>query len=219
MVAIKGKSLDLARELFPVSIYNCGLAELPEFPMLSDAELLARCGGRCELCTAEAPLSSYTLPASGARTDAQIMICENCSQRVDAETADADHWRCLRDSIWSPVPAVQVMSWRLLKKLESEAFAQDVLAMVYFDEEMQQWAEASQTSAAESIVHKDCHGNVLSAGDTVTLIKDLDVKGAGFTAKRGTAVRGIALTDNPEHIEGRINGQTIVILCCYVKKA
>ena len=51
------------------------------------------------------------------------------------------------------------------------------------------------------------------------LIKDLPVKGAGFTAKRGTAVRGISLVqDNPEHIEGRVEGQRIVILTKFVKK-
>jgi len=60
----------------------------------------------------------------------------------------------------------------------------------------------------------------LAAGDTVTLIKDLNVKGAGFTAKRGTAVRGIALVaDKAEHIEGKINGQQIVILTKFVKKS
>ena len=61
---------------------------------------------------------------------------------------------------------------------------------------------------------------VLEAGDTVTLIKDLNVKGANFTAKRGTAVRNISLVpDNAEHIEGRVNGQQIVILTQFVKKS
>jgi protein PhnA len=61
---------------------------------------------------------------------------------------------------------------------------------------------------------------VLQAGDTVVLIKDLDVKGAGFTAKRGTAVRGISLVaDNPEQIEGRVNGQQLVLLTKFVKKS
>jgi protein PhnA len=61
---------------------------------------------------------------------------------------------------------------------------------------------------------------VLQAGDTVTLIKDLVVKGANFTAKRGTAVRNISLVrDNPEHIEGRVNDQHIVILTQFVKKS
>jgi len=52
------------------------------------------------------------------------------------------------------------------------------------------------------------------------LIKDLNVKGGGFTAKRGTAVRGISLVaDNAEHIEGRVSGQQIVILTKFVKKS
>jgi protein PhnA len=60
----------------------------------------------------------------------------------------------------------------------------------------------------------------LSAGDTVTLIKDLNVKGTNFVAKRGTAVRGISLVaDNPEHIEGRVNGTRIVILAKFAKKS
>ena len=50
------------------------------------------------------------------------------------------------------------------------------------------------------------------------LIKDLDVKGSSLTAKRGTAVRNIGLTSNPEHIEGRVDGQRIVILTKFVKK-
>jgi len=54
----------------------------------------------------------------------------------------------------------------------------------------------------------------------VTLIKDLPVKGAGFIAKRGTAVRGISLVEeNTSHIEGRVDGQRIVILTQFVKKA
>ena len=57
------------------------------------------------------------------------------------------------------------------------------------------------------------------AGDTVVLIKDLVVKGANFTAKRGTAVRGISLVvDNATHIEGSVEGQRIVILTEFVKR-
>jgi protein PhnA len=60
---------------------------------------------------------------------------------------------------------------------------------------------------------------VLLEGDNVTIIKDLEVKGAGFTAKRGTMVRGIHLTDNPLHIEGKVNGTQIVLVAAYLKKA
>ena len=64
----------------------------------------------------------------------------------------------------------------------------------------------------------DVNGVALKPGDSVTIIKDLDVKGAGFTAKRGTPVRNIGLSDNPLHIEGRVNGQRIVIIAAYTKK-
>ncbi|MGL5800184.1 MAG: PhnA domain-containing protein, partial [Plesiomonas sp.] len=56
-------------------------------------------------------------------------------------------------------------------------------------------------------------------GDSVTLIKDLVVKGANFTAKRGTMVKNITLTSNPEHIEGRVNGVHIVLVAAFLKKA
>jgi len=71
----------------------------------------------------------------------------------------------------------------------------------------------------EAIIHKDVNGNILQAGDTVTLIKDLNVKGSSLTAKRGTAVRRISLVrDNAGQIEGKVEGQHIVILTQYVKK-
>ncbi|OQX39454.1 MAG: hypothetical protein B0D91_01520 [Oceanospirillales bacterium LUC14_002_19_P2] len=78
----------------------------------------------------------------------------------------------------------------MLKRLSSEGWPQDLLDMLYLDEETQAWAESTGEGAAEedSVKHVDCHGVVLEAGDTVTLTKDLTVKGAGFTAKRGTAV-------------------------------
>ena len=50
-------------------------------------------------------------------------------------------------------------------------------------------------------------------------MKSGEVKGAGFTAKRGTAVRNISLTENPEQIEGRVNGVKIVLLTCFLKKS
>ena len=131
---------------------------------------------------------------------------------------DTNHWRCLNESMWSQVPAVQVMAYRLLNKLNSEGWAQDALGMLFLDDTTMEWA---QSGASESeIIHKDSNGNILSAGDTVTLIQDLNVKGANFTAKRGTAVRRIRLVhDNPEHIEGKVDGQQIVILTKFVKKS
>ena len=65
----------------------------------------------------------------------------------------------------------------------------------------------------------DVNKAVLQAGDSVTLVKDLVVKGANFTAKQGTLVKNISLTSNPKHIEGKVNGSHIVIISEYCKKA
>ncbi len=188
--------------------------------MTSEAELQSRCNGQCELCGSDQNLGAYSLPASGERSDNDIMICSTCSDQIGSGDLDDNHWRCLTTSMWSEVPAVQVMAYRLLKQLSAEPWAQDQLDMLYLEDDIKAWADAGvRSSSDDQIVHKDCHGNVLQAGDNVTIVKDLDVKGTSFVAKRGTAVRGISLTDNPEHIEGRVNGTRIVILTQYVKKS
>ena len=93
----------------------------------------------------------------------------------------------------------------------------DELGMIYMDDETLEWADGS---GGDVNVHKDSNGNILLAGDTVVIIKDLDVKGANFTAKRGTSVRRISLVqDNPELIEGRVNDQQIFLLTKFVKKS
>ena len=186
---------------------------------MSERELLSRCAGKCELCAAQTTLSSFEVPASAGQSDVDIMLCSTCHDQINGELK-ANHWRCLSDSMWSQVAAVQVMAWRLLKRLESESWAQDLLDMMYLEDDTKAWAESGNVDADESaVIHKDCNGALLAAGDTVVITKDLNVKGTSFTAKRGTAVRGISLTNNPEHIEGRVNGTRIVILTCFVKKA
>jgi protein PhnA len=90
--------------------------------------------------------------------------------------------------------------------------------MIYLEEATLAWANAGLPDE-DAVVHKDSNGNILEAGDSVTLIKDLKVKGANFTAKRGTAVRNIRLVhDNAGQIEGKVETQMIVILTEYVKK-
>lgn len=191
--------------------------------MSIEKEIIKRSNFSCELCTATDNLAVYTVaPATQENEKDSIYICETCSTQIDhQETMDANHWRCLNDSMWSTVPAVQIVAWRMLNRLKSEGWPQDLLDMLYFDEEMQSWAEATGEGVDPDDVvnHVDSNGAVLQAGDTVVLIKDLNVKGGGFTAKRGTAVRNISLVhDNPEHIEGKVSGQQIVILTQFVKK-
>ena len=67
---------------------------------------------------------------------------------------------------------------------------------------------------------KDANGTELNAGDSVTLIKDLKVKGAGATLKRGTMVKNIKITDNDKEIEGRIDKMGVIVLKTeFLKKA
>lgn len=192
--------------------------------MSTEDALRKRSGSKCELCGAEESLSVYEVPpASQGNVDDSVLLCATCREQiVDPDKMDANHWRCLNDSMWSQTPAVQVMAWRMLSRLKKEGWPQDLLDMLYLDDELLTWARASGEglSADDTVKHMDSNGAVLQTGDTVTLIKDLNVKGANFTAKRGTAVRGISLVaDNPEHIEGKINGQQIVILTKFVKKS
>ncbi len=192
--------------------------------MSIEKELQARSESKCELCSATDNLSVYEVPpVTDVKGDTCVWVCDTCKGQIeDAAIMDANHWRCLNESMWSTVPAVQVMAWRMLTRLSSEGWPQDLLDMLYLDEETLAWAKASGEGADDEDVvkHKDCNGVILQSGDTVVLIKDLNVKGGGFTAKRGTAVRNISLVhDNPEHIEGRVSGQQIVILTQYVKKS
>jgi protein PhnA len=191
--------------------------------MSIEKQLEKRSNSTCELCTATDDLAVYTVaPAIEASEKDSIHICKTCSTQIDnPDSVDANHWRCLNDSMWSTVPAVQVVAWRMLNRLKSEGWPQDLLDMLYLDDDTKTWAEATGEGIDPDDVlrHLDSNGAVLQAGDTVVLIKDLNVKGGGFTAKRGTAVRNISLVhDNPEHIEGKVSGQHIVILTQFVKK-
>jgi protein PhnA len=181
--------------------------------------LLDRSEGKCELCFAETELNGYLVPPkSSEESENQIAVCSKCQQEItEAETLDVNHWRCLNESMWSQVPAVQVVTYRLLDRLSAEPWAQDLKGMLYLDDKTMEWVQAKADAA---LVHKDSNGHVLQAGDTVTLIQDLNVKGSSLTAKRGTAVRRIRLDpNNADYIEGKVDGQHIVILTQYVKKS
>ena len=192
--------------------------------MSFEKELQLRSEGNCELCKSSTGLRSYEVaPApNNGRIEDFIYICETCESQInDADKVEVNHWRCLNDSMWSEVPAVQVVAWRMLNRLKAEGWPQDLLDMLYLTDETLEWAKATGEGEekAEEDFHKDVNGVRLEAGDNVVLIKDLSVKCGGFTAKRGTPVRSIRLDhDNFNHIEGKVNDQMIVILTQYVKK-
>jgi len=176
---------------------------------MSDA--LERSGGACELCSTNDDVQAVPV---APRSDA-IAACGTCRAQLEGEPLDPKHWFCLQGSAWSDVPAVQVTAWRLLGQL-GEAWATDLRDQLYLDDDTMAWA----TDAPEAgLVVVDANGTPLADGDTVTLIKDLDVKGANFTAKRGTVVKNIRLGDDPGLVEGRVNKTAIYLKTEFLKKA
>lgn len=191
--------------------------------MILEQQLLQRSEHKCELCQSGETLKLYAvLPQSGNNADNCFMICDNCEQQVEKRAElNTNHWRCLTASMWSEVPGVQVVSWRMLSRLKNEGWAMDNLDMMYLDEETLAWAKAGTEDEDEAPAefHKDSNGNLLQTGDSVVLTKTLDVKGSSINAKLGTVVKNIRLVeDNTDQIEGRIEGQVIVILTKYLRK-
>ncbi|MGV6828994.1 MAG: PhnA domain-containing protein [Flavobacteriales bacterium] len=188
-----------------------------------ERQLKQRSDSKCELCGNQENLKVYEVPSSPKNgLEAHILVCNTCLEQLDdEEKRDPNHWRCLNESMWSTIPAVQVMAWRMLHRLKDAGWSQDLLDMMYLEDEVQQWAAAAGDAEdkTDAIVHRDVNGVVLQAGDSVVLIKDLKVKGSSMVAKQGTAVRRISLDrDNAEFIEGKVDGQHIVIITKYVKK-
>ncbi|MFV0565818.1 MAG: PhnA domain-containing protein [Flavobacteriaceae bacterium] len=185
--------------------------------------LKERSGNTCELCKLDKNLSQYTIPPSlNENVDNSVLVCQTCLSQIEGHTEmDANHWRCLNDSMWSEFVAVQIMAWRMLQRLRSEGWPKDLLDMMYLDEEALALARATgeHEDEANKVIHRDVNGVLLENGDSVVLIKDLKVKGSSMVAKQGTAVRNIRLDrDNAEYIEGKVDGQQIVIITQYVKK-
>jgi len=183
-------------------------------------ELDERSGSKCELCSSTVGLEAYLVaPQTEEVAQNQVATCSTCRDQINEDIElDSNHWRCLNESMWSEVPAVQVMAYRMLNKFDSENWAQSLIDMMYMDEKTTEWAS---WKPAEKIVHRDANGHILENGDSVTLIKDLQVKGAGsFKAKQGTHVRRIRLDpNNANYIEGKVEGQDVVIITEYVKKS
>lgn len=79
-----------------------------------------------------------------------------------------------------------------------------------------EWNE-NEGSEADS-TPRDSNGAELTDGDSVTVIKDLKVRGSSMVIKRGTKVKSIRLTDNPEEVDCKIDGSSIVLKTCFLKK-
>jgi protein PhnA len=90
-----------------------------------------------------------------------------------------------------------------------------------YDEATGEWRPASEVAAApvDALIVRDASGTVLADGDSVVLIKDIKVKGAGQTLKQGTVIKSIRLTPNPEEIDCRFEGiKGLVLRTEFVRK-
>ncbi len=183
-------------------------------------ELQTRSNNSCEISGKTADLIPYLVyPKAGNNADEYIYIHKELATQIDSKTDYVvNDWRCLNDCMWSEVSAVKVISYRMLDELKNEGWPNDLLEIIYLDDEELSWAKEGMKDEF-TIQHIDSNGITLAAGDTVTLIKDLDVKGSTITAKRGTSVRNIRLVhDDATLIEGKVDGQSIYILTQFVKK-
>ncbi len=186
---------------------------------VTEKKLHERSHSACEISGNTDNLVVYTVaPKTEQSLENSILIAQHLKDQIEnPETTNPNDWRGLSDSMWNENLPVQIVSWRMHARLKNN----DLLEMMYLDEEALEWAKATGEGDDDDgkIIHKDSNGNILKDGDSVVLIKDLDVKGANFTAKRGAAVHNIKVVwDNAEQIEGRVEGQHIVILTQYVKK-
>ena len=153
-------------------------------PVAVDAAVVARSPNRCELCGAGDDLEVYAVHPVGALVERCARLCTACRADVEGSgEVDVTRLDGLKDAAWSTVPAVQVLVLRLLPRVGA-SWADDLLGQIYVDDD-------GDDLTVDSLGHE------LKDGDDVTLIQDLDVKGGGFTAKRGTLVKGISPATRP----------------------
>ena len=151
--------------------------------VVTEKRLKDRSGSVCEISGSDENLVVYLVePKTEAIPENCILITKSLKDQIEnPDTTNPNDWRGLSDSMWNENLPVQIVSWRMHARLKN----MDMLEMMYLDEDALEWAKATGEADDDEgkIVHKDSNGNVLLDGDSVVLIKDLDVKGATFTAK------------------------------------
>ncbi|MBK1877399.1 hypothetical protein [Pelagicoccus mobilis] len=107
-------------------------------------DLTRRAGSKCELCEASGvALRPYEVPPEEEVPTLEncVFACDTCREQLEnPKRMDAGHWRCACQSVWSEVPAAQVVAARVLDRLgKEELWAREALEDVYFDEEVEEW--------------------------------------------------------------------------------
>ncbi len=164
----------------------------------------------CKLCGSKNGVESFEY-ASGH----SVLLCEVCRAQIESGELDENHFSCLNDAMWSEESDVKILSYILWSRLGRG----DMCDMLYLESDEMDVAQSVLSQKSTPTV-RDANGVELKAGDSVVILKDLDVKGAGFTAKRGTTVKNISIPNDVEgHIEGRVNGVKIYLKTEFLKKA
>jgi protein PhnA len=201
-------------------------------------ELITLLDGHCELCNA--PKANQVVLVHnlmGHPNDDYSLVCDLCLKTLKTletlETLETsrllpthetiknnEYWRCLSGAIWGERLTTKVLCFQILSPMKSLLWVQELLDQIHIPPFILQSIVPDQGQQGDQGGPKvlDSNGVILNEGDAVTLIKDLDVKGAGFVAKRGTLVKSIHLTNNTTQIEGKVNGTTIILLTKFLKK-
>ena len=162
---------------------------------MNEKEILNRANNKCELCESDNNLSIYEVYKSD-NNEGHALLCETCKSQIENNEFDENHFNCLNNAMWSEVPAVKILSYKIWTALGRS----DMTDMMYLTDE-----EMAIANKKEEVV-KDSNGNILKAGDNVSVIKDLDVKGAGKTIKIGTVVKNIRMCDVAGHVSCKVDG-------------
>ena len=127
--------------------------------MSVEQDLMQRADSSCELCGSKTELEIYQIPPAEKLTSEEaILVCHTCFEQLqDNDKIEPNHWRCLNDSMWNTTPAVQVVAWRMLHKLKNEGWPQDLLDMMYMEDETLAWAKQTlgEEKKADAIIHRD----------------------------------------------------------------
>ena len=102
---------------------------------------------------------------------------------------------------------------------EETAYEEQIHPDQNYDDEEDQDEDEGDDSDEDNVVVKDSNGAVLKDGDSVSVIKDLKVKGSSITLKRGTIIKKIKLTGSEEEVDCKFDGSSIVLKTCFLKKA
>lgn len=190
--------------------------------MSIEQSIISRATNSCEVCQNNTPEHLFTIhPDKDITEENTVYVCSACHGPLSLqETFKSEDWTFIAHSIWSELPAVQIIAYRVLNGLKSETWAQEALDMMYLEDSIKEKADMFEYLA--SMVqerHRDSLGQELFDNDTVVLTKTLDVKGSTLKASLGTVIKNIRLDkNNTDYIEGKIEGQSIMILTKYLRK-